>query len=763
MCSFKLIAWMAFALCSVSAQALPVDVAFEWPPNAKPPAGIRVHVHAVRSAGYTSGAQPLDSETTANALVLNLGPGVWQVQASAPGYWSQETQVTVSGRDHPSARLAMWPAASLHGSVSVPDGDPLPGEVEVRLSSVPTTPNAASAPGVTTQQYSEPAHATLHCRVATTNWDCMGPSGMFDLRITSGDYAPRYEWDVLLKATAITDLGQIALRRTASVVGRVLRRDGSNPPLPCRATLLPDLARDAPGGPDQESAVETSRPQTVSVSVNQRGYFQVVGIAPGRYALSVVCQDASGFRQLRVQTSSETRIDPPMLLGDLTLDVALSPKLDPEGQPWHLTLDQAAPYFLRIAGRNAVPSNGHWIRRGLTEGKYRVTVSNSRRTTWLQRYIDLLPKTRPLSLQLGSVNVSGRVSLSSQPVRARLVFSNNAGGGTVTLSSDEDGRFQGVLPASGVQESTWTIEAHVVQPPITQRVLDVHLPPANGMKSQWLDLDLPAIAVHGSVVSTNGEPQRAVQVTCEDAKGIRTTTSTDDAGHFEFPDLQPGKYTALADSPDGASERTPFEVAQGGGSEVKLVLNPFKRVAFYVRSSQGPIENAAVQVWIAPGVPRTFARTDQDGRFDFTLPPGTNEVGFTVAVPGYAIKLMRLKIPAEDVDSPDSHTIDLDTGAGSLVLNLPTPGSSRDAGTPLYLVHNRAIEDARALVSWSTQQGAANGNAPPFLIEAIEPGKYALCGLDPGQVATLWQGALPQDRCRSGSLDQGGTLTLSQP
>jgi len=759
--SFKVIACLAFALGSVRAQALPVDIAFDWPSNSRIPAAIHIHVHAVQSAGYTNNALPVDAETTANALVLNLSPGVWQVQASVRGYWSQETQVAVGRPERPSVRLAMWPAASLHGSVIAADGDPVPREIEVQLSAAPTTTNAGSAPGNITQQYSQPAHAVLHCHVETTNWNCMGPSGIFDLRITSADYIPRYEWDVSLKAGASTDFGQLILRRATSVMGRVLRKDGSNPPAPCRAMLLPDLARDPPGDPDQESAAGAPRPQNVSVSLNRRGYFQVVGIAPGRYALSVVCQGASGFRQLRVQPASETRLDPPMLLGDLTLDISLNPKLAPDGLPWRLTLDQAAPYFLRIVGKNAATSDGHWIRRGLTEGKYRVTVSNSRGTPWLQQYFDLLPNTRPLLLHLGSVNVSGRVLLSSQPVRARLVFANNAGGGTATLSSDDNGRFEGVLPASGTQESTWTVEAHVVDPPVVQRVSGVRLAPANGTTNQWLDLDLPSIAVHGRVVSPNGQPQAAVQVTCEDAKGIRTTTSTDAAGHFEFPDLQPGKYTALADSPDGASERTPFEVAPGGGSDVRLVLNPFKRVAFYVRSSQGPIENATVQVWIAPGVPRTFTRTDQDGRFDFTLPPGSEEVGLTVAAPGYALKLMRLKIAADDDDSPDSHTIDLDTTGGTLVLNLQPAENSRNAPAAFYLVHNHAIEDARALISWSNNQGVPSSNAPP-VIKAIEPGKYALCAVDPAQVATLWQGALPQDRCRSGSLDQGGTLTLSQ-
>ena len=85
------------------------------------------------------------------------------------------------------------------------------------------------------------------------------------------------------------------------------------------------------------------------------------------------------------------------------------------------------------------------------------------------------------------------------------------------------------------------------------------------------------------------------------------------------------------------SERTPLEVVDGTESDLKLVLSPSKRIAFYVVSSDGPVEDAAVQVWIAPGVPRSFTRTDRDGRFEVKLPRGTSEVGLTIGAPGRCV------------------------------------------------------------------------------------------------------------------------------
>lgn len=126
-------------------------------------------------------------------------------------------------------------------------------------------------------------------------------------------------------------------------------------------------------------------------------------------------------------------------------------------------------------------------------------------------------------------------------------------------------------------------------------------------------------------------------------------------------------------------------------------------------------------------------------------------------------KLTRLPIPSESDESPDAHTITLDASGATLVLNFPPPGSPLDSSASLYLVHNGAIQDALTTVGGGTDQAGASGNGPT-VIEAIEPGAYALCILvDPAQLATLWSGPLPSDRCRSGSVEEGRTLTLSPP
>jgi hypothetical protein len=521
---------------------------------------------------------------------------------------------------------------------------------------------------------------------------------------------------------------------------------------------------DRRGAPESELESVPDGKTNFSVLLNQHGGFQIAGVPSGKHTLVVECPTASAVRELQVHGNRETRIDPPLLLEDLTLETIITPKADPDGRPWQLTVDATMPRLRRIADKATTSAEGRWARRGLVAGNYRVNISSSDGTSWLQRFFNLSADSGSLSVRLPFMRVEGLVRLSSQPVHARLTFHNEAGGEPMTLLSDDGGYFQGRLPVTpDAQETKWTVEARGILPSVSRRLSDVTAPTA-GEASAWLDLELPVFAVHGTVVSEAGQLQSGVQVTLEDVSGgARTSTATDESGGFELHDLPPGKYTAVAESVEGVSEHTPLQVVQGNESELKLVLKPSERVPFYVVSSQGPVTNATVQVWIPPGVPRFFTHTDSDGRFEVKLPPGTTEVGLTVGAPGYALKLARLPISSERDISSNANTITLDESGGTLMLDLSPSGHAPDSSATPYLVHSGAIEALGTLTGWGSDQTSAS-NAGPTVVKAIEPGDYALCLLaDPARLATLWLGALPSDSCRKGSVEQGGTLTLSPP
>jgi len=96
---------------------------------------------------------------------------------------------------------------------------------------------------------------------------------------------------------------------------------------------------------------------------------------------------------------------------------------------------------------------------------------------------------------------------------------------------------------------------------------------------------------------------------------------------------------------------------------------------------------------------------------------------------------------------------------GHRMLDLQRTGRPADASLTPYLVHDGAIEAAAALAGWGTDTPGGGGT----VVDAIEPGVYALCLAGPEDVPSLWRGVLPPGRCRTGTVEDGRTLTLSPP
>ena len=760
----------ALILCAVRTWALPVHLAFDWPSGAPAPTAVQVHIYASRMAGALESSPPVQALAGPDGMVLDLAEGVWLVQAFQAGYWSQGAEVTVGSTAPSNVRLAFWPAASLEGQIATAQGEPLPQTLYVKLSASPAAAaQPATSPASLPPPEPSPARAVLICPIVQGKWSCPAPAGLFDVRIEAEGYAPRYDWAVALKAGENSVLSPTKLERSLSVFGHAVRKDGSAPPGPCRATLLPDAERR--GGPDSIPDNAPPEEKVFTVPLNPQGYFQIVGVMQGKHTLSVDCQGASGFRMLTVQSDGETRIDPPMVLEELTLDIAIAPKVDPAGQPWLLTVDVTTPRLRRIADSSPASPDGHWLRHGLMAGSYRLAISSSDGMPWLQKDFQLRPDSGPLAVRLASVRVAGKVLLSGLPVRARLLFSNEDGGEPVTLVSDDQGNFAGLLPiAPDAKETKWIVEAHVAHPETVRRLIGVYVPTLAAGKTAPLDLELPTMPVRGIVVTEDGRPQNGAQVTFKaDGSGYQNAASTDEAGKFEMADLPPGKYNALAESSYGPSDQTPFTVTDTSETQLKLILHPNLHIPFYVISKdQEPISDATIQVWLAPGEPHALGRTNRDGRYDATLPPGTTEVGLTVGAPDYEIKLLKMPVsntpaPTQSDPSQNQNSVTLDTNGGSLVLNFEPAEGTLDRSATLYLAHSGAIVDARTLSGWGTDQAGANTDGPAE-VDSIEPGDYALCVVtDPSQLAALWQGSLPPNRCSTGTVKQGQLLTLTPP
>src|SRR5512146_963691 len=93
-------------------------------------------------------------------------------------------------------------------------------------------------------------------------------------------------WTTLLVAVAVCS----SQAGAASVSGRAVRKNGSNPAGPCRATLRAEV--DQRGAPSGDSDWIADSKTTFAVPVNQSGAFRFAAVPNSKYVLTVECATA---------------------------------------------------------------------------------------------------------------------------------------------------------------------------------------------------------------------------------------------------------------------------------------------------------------------------------------------------------------------------------------------------------------------------------------------------------------------------------------
>src|SRR5687767_13027594 len=153
-------------------QAAPVRVAISGP-EGRSLTGTTVRVLAELRA---NAGRPVERGRWETAVagtgqaVLDLAPGLWTLQASAPGFWSPPVDVEV-GAGAAAAAVSLWPAAMLSGRIAPAPGDFGPTQLEVRFQ---RSGGAGTVPELT---------GTLQCPVQGGRWRCLAPAGVFDLEV----------------------------------------------------------------------------------------------------------------------------------------------------------------------------------------------------------------------------------------------------------------------------------------------------------------------------------------------------------------------------------------------------------------------------------------------------------------------------------------------------------------------------------------------------------------------------------------------------
>ena len=503
---------------------------------------------------------------------------------------------------------------------------------------------------------------------------------------------------------------------------------------------------------------ERLRKRRLRTAVDERGFFQITGVAPGTYRLTASAEGASPahLHPIRVQPDTEVRLDEPLVLGPgAELDVYVVPEATPEGGPWRVELMRdTAPSegYLEVVDQSEADLAGSWRARELPAGSYLLQVGPKARQPWFRRTFELVPaERRVLTVEMPVVEIRGSLTKGEEPVAGEVVFGDPAEGEQIPFTADEEGRFEGHLP----REGEWEVVVHPPDRSLRRRIElgTIEVRRREGRGAARIDLALPATEVPGIVVDRSGEPQVGARVTVwREVDGERERTAlewADDEGRFRVEGIEPGHHHFEAGAVSGAtSEAVSALVLEDAVSpEVRLVVGALESFEGRVTVAGSPSPGAAVRARAADQARFHGAggNTDAEGWFGFSVP--ARRLDLLIAPPDGPLTLRRVSLDALG-DGP--FTIDLAPVGGAMVIDLESILSDEgtiEAPPRLVLFHGGAsapIEDVLRHRNPEPRGAAA------FAVPQVESGSWVLC--------QIW--ADGESDCFEGSVPTGGEVTF---
>lgn len=664
---------------------------------------------------------------------------VWKVRAEAPGLWNEELRLAVTPEPAPSLALRLYPTGRLAARIQGQPGETLPATLALRF--IPSPPDGTRK-GLPT--------GTVSCPVLDGVLSCESPAGRFDLRLRSEGFVPLYQWGVDVERGRARDLGALSLRRGAAVAGWIETQTGEVPGRPVHVELAPERL----GAPRAAGEWERLRSMQFEARSNERGFFQIAGVPPGTYVLTI---RESGYAPIRVspvvvREGLQTEIlDRLVLAPPARLELSIAPPMDPYGRPWNVQLIEQRAY-----GDPAISSwkgtaslEGTWVQAGLAPGIYQLTVADADGGRWESREIEIAGNPAAVQVEVPVVEVRGTVELGDEPLVATLWLGGLYGPRRVRFESDEEGRFQGLLPGEGLWKVDVASQAEGLR--LSLDPVDVRVPPSKGYAE--ILVKVPATRLGGETVDEAG---RKVAGAVVSTLGTAAEVESDQEGEFEIRGLKPGTVLLEAENDEKSSGTVQAFVKEEGESpRLRLVLRKNKEIQGHVVSATGPVPGAELLAIPAvdqiAGASIVTAVSGADGGFTLGVPSDVRQLTVMVFAPGYAMRILPVVLDREArIEVP------VDRVGGTLSLDLAETESQ-----PL-LLHNGTFIPLPLLARWVRLRGGAR-QVPAsgrFTVPDVEIGEYRLC---PGSASgDVRQGREPQ-ACASGFLAPAAELSLGLP
>ncbi|HEY3566471.1 MAG TPA: carboxypeptidase-like regulatory domain-containing protein [Thermoanaerobaculia bacterium] len=663
----------------------------------------------------------------------------WEARFEGKGLWGEP--LTISPQHMGSVRLRVFPTGRIRGTVILPAGEKPLSSLAVRLQP-------------SFEARAEPLDATILCPIEKGTLSCEIPAGKLDLRLRAeGGFAPVYLWGAQILPGKEKGLGDLKLRRGASVSGWVQTAEGRPPSPECRLTLTPSSAVT-----DELKVGDQIRKAALEVAPNERGFFQILGVSPGRYELIA---RQPGYAETRisaidVRPDLESQVIDRLVLGKpVTFDITLDPPVEPYGSPWRIELAQRAtssdPPSSQING--TASQEGVWHVPGLSPGTYELRVLGDQKAIWHEEFLDVRSGQPSLRIDLPVLRVEGRVLIGKEPLAATLWLSQK-GGRRLRFDSDDRGRFNGVLPGEGL----WGPQIYSEADKVRVSLEPLEIKPPQGKNLAKVEIHVPDTKLSGQVVDDTGQPVRAARVVIAHLdKRSPDQLDTDEKGEFSVRGLLPGSLMVKADDGERQSDFISTSLPKEGEAPwLRLVLRKLQTYEGRVISPAGGVPGAMILAWSAfsaQGAAHTAqAVSGADGSFHVELPASTTTLNLAVFPPGYALRLTTIPVsPGQPVEIP------VESQGGTLTLEWTEGGPN-----PL-LVHGGVFVVPGMLKVWEHMQGSRTSTPGRLVLTNVEPGPYNVC-LGAAAISRLQQGGEPPAAsCTGGFLAPNGTLSLQAP
>ncbi len=671
-------------------------------------------------------------------IALDLADGAWNVRAAAPAYFEDSRIINVSRSTPLEIELTPVPKGGITGRLTVAGKSPMPATLQLRWKS---------------DRDRERAEGLAACTVLEDRFHCDAPAGVFDLRLRAKGHLTHFRWNVRIAPGGTIDVGVLKLVPGASVVGFV--RGG------------PGIKLDVKRAWARLSPVSTAQPvegAAIRVPVsNAKGFFEFRGVSPGEYFVEAGQDTArSERRRVTVTRDAESEMLEPLAISPpSTLHVRVFPPTDPDGKAWRLRISRtvAGGSSLSTLAEAFTDDLGEYRWPGVIPGQHTIRVQANSGSTFVQRSVDADGGPLDLEIRVPLTRVDGTVKLGDTPISCKVRIGGRGRPIGVVLSSDEAGHFEGTVPFSPGEAWTVTLEGDL--PPIN-RTVTIASTKANDDGVVNLDIDLPSSHLIGNVVDEDGRAVKGI-VNLQSPDAIEGTiqTRTSQDGSFELLAVAAGRYSVEAWAfDDRRSDSIDVQIAEDESRSVRLVVTGDLQVSGRVFSAGGPVPGVNVLGLptdrdVVISVPAT---SDSTGVFRFAVPKGSREVDLFVAPPGFSFRMMHIKLTGEEILVPLTQT------GGTLEVETPEFKEDLNA-TQGFLVSNGAVtpilrflyaRDARVRPARSEGWNRVH-------IPLMEPGLYTFCLATYRDQRSMRSGAVPRDRCVSGTLAPFGALSLAIP